>query len=153
MRRPAGWVQSVFAPGCARGLAESVIVLMIEKGEAVEHLGAILAVEGIDMVQFGPADYALSMGWSRGEDADAIRETERLVISSALERGIQPRAEIADARGAEWYTEHGVRHFCVGHDVGILYNWWTVQGGLMREILAAVPRDAASGRGPDVKHP
>jgi 4-hydroxy-2-oxoheptanedioate aldolase len=153
MRRDARTVLHVGSPGWTRALAECVIVLMIEKREAVENLDAILAVEGIDMVQFGPADYALSMGWSRGEDADAIRETERLVISSALERGIQPRAEIADARGAEWYTEHGVRHFCVGHDVGILYNWWTEQGGLMREILAAVPRDAASGRGPDVKHP
>jgi 4-hydroxy-2-oxoheptanedioate aldolase len=153
MRRDARTVLHVGSPGWTRALAECVIVLMIEKREAVENLDAILAVEGIDMVQFGPADYALSMGWSRGEDADAIRETERRVISSALERGIQPRAEIADARGAQWYTEHGVRHFCVGHDVGILYNWWTEQGGLMREILAAVPRDAASGRSPDVRHP
>ena len=57
------------------------------------------------MVQFGPADYALSMGWSRVDAADAIRETERLVIEQALIKGIQPRAEIAttrDKRDGTW---------------------------------------------------
>ena len=35
---------------------------MIEKRQCVEDLEAILAVPGIDMVQFGPADYAMSIG-------------------------------------------------------------------------------------------
>lgn len=145
MRRDVRTVLHIGSPDWTRALADCVVVLMIEKKEAVENLDAILAVEGVDMVQFGPADYALSMGWSRREDADAIRDAERLVIESAVRHGVQPRAEIADARGAQWYLELGVRHFCVGHDVGILYNWWTEQGGLMRGILAGVPHQASDG--------
>jgi 2-keto-3-deoxy-L-rhamnonate aldolase RhmA len=145
MRRDVRTVLHVGSPDWTRALAECVVVLMIEKREAVENLDAILAVEGVDMVQFGPADYALSMGWSRREDAGAIRDAERFVIESALRHGVQPRAEIPDARGAQWYLELGVRHFCVGHDVGILYNWWTEQGGLMRGILAGVPQQASDG--------
>jgi 2-keto-3-deoxy-L-rhamnonate aldolase RhmA len=135
MRRDARTVMHVGSPEWTRALHDCVVVLMIEKKEAIENLDAILSVEGVDMVQFGPADYALSMGWSRPHAADAIRETERLVIEKALSRGIQPRAEIADARDANWYLDLGVRHFCIGHDVGILYNWWAEQGRLMRSTI------------------
>jgi 4-hydroxy-2-oxoheptanedioate aldolase len=38
-----------------------VVVLMIEKRQCVEDLDAVLSVKGIDMVQFGPADYAMSI--------------------------------------------------------------------------------------------
>ncbi len=142
MRRDARTVMHVGSREWTRALAESVVVLMIEKKEAIENLDAILSVEGVDMVQFGPADYALSMGWSRPDAADAIRATERQVIEKALSRGIQPRAEIADAKDARWYSDLGVRHFCVGHDVGILYNWWAEQGRLMRSAIADLPQSA-----------
>ena len=135
MRRDARTVMHVGSPEWTRALHDCVVVLMIEKKEAIENLDTILSVEGVDMVQFGPADYALSMGWSRPHAADAIRQTERLVIEKALSRGIQPRAEIADARDAKWYLDLGVRHFCIGHDVGILYNWWAEQGRLMRSTI------------------
>jgi 4-hydroxy-2-oxoheptanedioate aldolase len=117
---------------------------MIEKKEALENLDAILSVEGVDMVQFGPADYALSMGWSRPDAADALRAAERMVIEKALSKGVQPRAEIADARDAGWYLDVGVRHFCIGHDVGILYNWWAEQGRVMRSAMAADAQAGAS---------
>jgi 2-keto-3-deoxy-L-rhamnonate aldolase RhmA len=125
-----------------QALADSVIVLMIEKKEAVENLEAILSVEGIDMVQFGPADFALSNGWSRGSSADALREAERWVIESALRHGVHPRAEIADPRQAAEYLELGVRHFCVGHDVLILHHWWLERGRQMRGLLAQAAPDA-----------
>ncbi len=36
--------------------------MIIEKREAVEHLGEILAVPGIDMIQWEPGDYTVSVG-------------------------------------------------------------------------------------------
>ena len=41
---------------------EAVVALMIEKKGAVDNLEEILSVEGVDMVQFGPADYSMSIG-------------------------------------------------------------------------------------------
>ena len=145
MRRDARTVMHVGSPEWTRALRESVVVLMIEKKEAIENLDEILSIEGVDMVQFGPADYALSMGWSRLDAADAIRATELQVIEKAISKGIQPRAEVADASEASWYTDQGVRHFCVGHDVGILYNWWAEQGRLMRSAVTGLTRPAESG--------
>jgi 2-keto-3-deoxy-L-rhamnonate aldolase RhmA len=40
-----------------------VVALMIEKKAAIENLEAILDVPGVDMVRFGPADYAMSWAW------------------------------------------------------------------------------------------
>jgi len=35
---------------------------MIEKKSAMQNLDEILSVEGVDMVQFGPSDYSISIG-------------------------------------------------------------------------------------------
>jgi 4-hydroxy-2-oxoheptanedioate aldolase len=120
-------------------LASSVVALMIEKREALENLDAILDVPGVDMVQFGPGDYAMSMGLVRPRDAAAIREVEAHVIATALRHGVAPRAELADPGQADYYLERGVRHFCIGHDVGILHNWWTKEGARMRALLDEAP--------------
>jgi 2-keto-3-deoxy-L-rhamnonate aldolase RhmA len=40
-----------------------VVAVMIEKASAVENLeAAMLSVKGVDMVQFGPAHYSMSIG-------------------------------------------------------------------------------------------
>lgn len=120
-------------------LASSVVALMIEKREALENLDDILDVPGVDMVHFGPADYAMSMGLVRPRDAAATREVEAHVIATALRHGVAPRAELADPSQADYYLERGVRHFCIGHDVGILHNWWTKEGARMRALLDEAP--------------
>jgi 2-keto-3-deoxy-L-rhamnonate aldolase RhmA len=135
MRRDARFGSHAGSEAWIRSLADSVVAIMIEKKEAVERLDEILAVEGIDMVQFGPADYAMSMGLSRRADAERVAETEAYVISAALERGIQPRAEIRDVDSADRYLAMGVRHFCIGHEVHILRDWWSQKGAEMRTLL------------------
>ncbi|MGO9661430.1 MAG: HpcH/HpaI aldolase family protein [Acidimicrobiales bacterium] len=139
LRRDARTVLHAGSPGWVGTLAASVVALMVEKRQAVEDLDAILDVPGVDMVQFGPADYAMSMGLSRHEDAEQIREVERDVIATAQRHGVAARAEIADARSAEYYLDLGVRHFCVGHDVGILHSWFSDQGAAMRSMLGELP--------------
>jgi 4-hydroxy-2-oxoheptanedioate aldolase len=136
MRRDARTVLYGASEAWMMTVADSVVVLMIEKKEAFDNLDAILAVKGVDMVQFGPADYAMSMGLSLETDLDQIREAEEHMIRAALQCGIQPRAELRDPVGAERYLSLGVKHFCIGNDVLILHDWWTRQGAAMRDLLA-----------------
>jgi 4-hydroxy-2-oxoheptanedioate aldolase len=117
-------------------LAECVIVLMIEKHQAVENLEAILDVGGIDMVQFGPSDYAMSLGIPGQAGHQRVREAEQYIVDTAHKRGIPARAEIRDAEGAKRHLDMGIRHFCVGWDVRVLHDWFTEQGKAMRDILA-----------------
>jgi 4-hydroxy-2-oxoheptanedioate aldolase len=116
-------------------LDDAVVAVMIEKKSAVENLEEILSVPGIDMVQFGPADYALSIGKPRRYEDPEVLEAETHVIETSLRLGKHPRAEPPGAGGLERYLEMGVRHFCVGTDVTILMNWFRDEGDRMRQIL------------------
>ena len=62
MRRDVGTVREAGSPAFVKALDDIVVVLMIEKRQCVEDLDAMLSVKGIDMVQFGSADYAMSIG-------------------------------------------------------------------------------------------
>ena len=103
---------------------DAVVAIMVEKAETVENLEEILAVGEIDMVQFGPADYSLSIGEPGAYDAPAVREAERRTIETALEMGVAPRAEINHPADAEEYLELGVRDFSLNTDTRILHSWY-----------------------------
>src|SRR5207247_1000360 len=99
-------------------------------------LEAILAVPGVDMVQFGPGDYSVSIGVPGQWTHAAVQEAETYVIETAYRLGIPARAELRDAKGARYYLERGIRHFCVGLDVIVLHDWLTEQGQRMRDLLS-----------------
>src|SRR5438105_2737330 len=79
MRRDVGFVLEGGSPAFAQALDEAVVALMIEKKQAVEDLESILSVPGIDMVQFGPSDYSMSIGVTGQTNHPAVREAERYV--------------------------------------------------------------------------
>ena len=83
MRRDVGLVLEVGTPGFVEALDRAVVALMIEKAGAVENLEALLSVEGVDMVQFGPADYSMSIGLAgqfdhpAGQGGRGVRDRHR----------------------------------------------------------------------------
>jgi 2-keto-3-deoxy-L-rhamnonate aldolase RhmA len=135
MRRDAGVVLEGGSPAYVRALEEVVLAIMVEKRECVEDLDAILSTKGIDMVQFGPADYSMSIGLAGQWSHPDVLRAERKTIETALKKGIHPRVELSDPRDAAPYLEMGVKHFCIGWDVEILHAWWRANGHQMRELL------------------
>lgn len=135
MRRYVRFGVDAGTPEFVQALNDAVVAVMIEKASAVENLEAILSVDGIDMVQFGPADYALNIGRPRRYDHPEVLDAEVYVIEKTLEMGKLPRAELNGPDGFDRYLELGVRHFCVGTDVSILMNWFRDVGGRVREIV------------------
>lgn len=117
LRRPA--MAEYDADGYLEDLASIVFAVMIEKKLAVDDIDEVLSAareKGVDMTQWGPADFALSRGGSLRMDSPEIRPFEELVIKKSIEHGIAPRVEIADVEQADRYTQLGVRHFCIGWD-------------------------------------
>lgn len=135
MRRDVGTVLEGGSPAFVKALDDVVVALMLEKHQCIEDLDAILSVKGIDMVQFGPADYAMSIGLAGQWSHPKVKQAERLTIETALRKGIHPRVEIGDPAEAAPYQEMGVKHFCLGWDVGILHGWWQANGQQMRQRL------------------
>src|SRR5262245_23450790 len=68
-------------------------------GRASRAGSTIAPARSVDMVQFGPADYSMSFGLAGQWDHPRLNEAENL----------------------------GVKHFCMGWDVGILLNWFQAE--------------------------
>ncbi|MHB1133179.1 MAG: HpcH/HpaI aldolase family protein [Chloroflexota bacterium] len=135
LSREVGVVLEAGSPAFVQAMDDAVVAIMIEKKEAVENIEAILSVKGIDMVQFGPSDYSMSMGLVGQRGHPAIREAEEHMIAVALRKGIAPRVEVHTPQSAERYMKLGVKHFCIGWDVRILFNWWKENGQALRALL------------------
>lgn len=128
MRRDVGYVLGPGSKEYVKQLEEGVVALMIEKESAVEHLEEILSIKGIDMVQFGPADFSMSIGLPGQWNHPRVKEAEQYTIKTALKMGVAPRVELGDFKAAGPYLKMGVRHFCIGWDVDILYQRCKEQG-------------------------
>jgi 4-hydroxy-2-oxoheptanedioate aldolase len=146
MRRDVGTVLEVGRPSYVEALDQVVIALMIEKAECVEDLDRILSVPGIDMVQFGAADYSMGIGLAGQFAHPEVKKAERRTIELALSKGLHPRIELHDLDRAAEYIEMGVKHFCIGWDVRILYNWWSANGSAMRALLGQSSPEVATPR-------
>jgi 4-hydroxy-2-oxoheptanedioate aldolase len=149
MRRDVGYVLEPGSAGFVQALDDAVVALMIEKESAVADLDPLLSVPGVDMVQFGPADYSMSVGLAGQWRHPRVLEAERFVIETALKKGVAPRAELSRPEDARKYLEMGVKHFCVGTDVSVLFQWFRDCGRAMRELLGRDPNEngAADFRG------
>jgi 2-keto-3-deoxy-L-rhamnonate aldolase RhmA len=124
-------------PDYVEALNGIVVALMIEKQSAVDQLDEILAVPGIDLIQWGPVDYSMSAGRPGQSRSPETKRVERQVIETCRKAGIPARAEIRHPDDARYYLDQGVIHFSLGTDLVILHNWWQSNGDQLRNLLSA----------------
>jgi 2-keto-3-deoxy-L-rhamnonate aldolase RhmA len=135
MRRNVAYGLEAASRDWVQAMREVVVEVMIESETAVKNLDEILAVDGLDMVHFGPSDYALSIGKIGMEKSPEVQQVHRMMIEKAIKQGIRPRVVIAGYEDALSYIDMGVRDFCIGNDLGVLYRWCRETGSKMREML------------------
>ncbi len=139
LRRPA--LSSYDTQAYLTDLQSVVFCIMLEKAVAVENLDPILErarSKGVDMTQWGPADFSFSMGDPGLQRSPKIRIYEEKVIAKSLEYGIHPRIEIGAVEQAKRYMDLGVRHFCLGWDRFILRQQLTQLGTDMRKLTESL---------------
>jgi 4-hydroxy-2-oxoheptanedioate aldolase len=125
-------------PEYIQALKDVVVMIMIEKKTAVDQLEEILSIEGVDMIQWGGSDYSMSVGMPGQRNAPEIKKVELRVIETALKMGVQPRAELGSVEQLKYYWDLGVRHFAIGTDLYVLFNWWKENGDALREAIAGL---------------
>jgi 2-keto-3-deoxy-L-rhamnonate aldolase RhmA len=135
LRRDVGYGYLMTPEEYVQALEDAVVALMIEKRSAVENLEEILSIGGIDMVQFGPGDYSLSIGVPGQRNHPEVIKAERYVIETCLKMGIRPRAEIRDFEQAKPYIEMGVKDFCIGRDISVFHDYCKAQGENLVKLL------------------
>ena len=135
MRRSTGYGYGSQVADWTKAMDKVVIAIMIEKKGAIENLEEILGVEGVDMVQFGPVDYSISIGKPGQVQSPEVQEAHKHMIEMALKMNVAPRVEIGDFEQANPFVELGVRHFCIGWDTNIIANWCRQQAQGMAGLL------------------
>jgi 4-hydroxy-2-oxoheptanedioate aldolase len=118
-----------------QALNNVVVALMLEKKPALDELDEILAVDGVEMLQWGPSDFSMSIGVGGQRQNPQVQAGEKRVIESCLAAGVIPRIEISSADEAKHYLDMGARHFCIGTEIAILYQFWQKEGEQMRRAL------------------
>lgn len=101
--------------------AEVSCIPMIETVSAIEHLDAILAVEGVDAAYVGPSDLGVSMGLGAGvdHDDDRFRDALQAVLEGCARHGVVPGIH-ASPEVAARRVEQGFRMVTVTADVRAL---------------------------------
>ena len=122
-------------PEYADHVRDTVVMVMIEKQSAVDALDEILAVPGIDMIQWGPADYSMNIGTPGEMKHPKVKAVEQEVLEKAIRAGVPPRAEVSHPDETQYYLDLGVKHFNLGIDLGILFDWWKTNGETMRKVF------------------
>jgi len=138
-RRNVGYYVEAGSAEYVKSMDEAVVVLMIEKKEAVDNIEEILSVKGIDMVQFGPGDYSLSAGYVGQRSHPKVKEAELKTIKTAIKKGIRPRVEIGSIdykiENLQKYVELGVKDFNLPTDGKIVYEWLKKHGKNIKKLL------------------
>jgi 4-hydroxy-2-oxoheptanedioate aldolase len=95
---------------------ERFVIVQIEDPEPLPDLDAICALDGIDMIFFGPADFSQGIGDPCNFANPAIAETRRLVAAAALRHGKFAGTVGSPATLADLHAQ-GYRFISVGADV------------------------------------
>jgi 4-hydroxy-2-oxoheptanedioate aldolase len=73
-------------------------------------------------------------------------DIQRRMIEMALKKGIAPRVEIVSYEQAKPFVDMGVKHFCIGWDVGIIYSWCNQNCEGMGKLIPGLQREKPSSK-------
>lgn len=111
---------------CARSNREKFVCIQIEDPEPLDELDAIAALEGIDMILFGPGDFSQGIGAPGDMNHPQVASARRRIAEACRKHG-KIAATVGSHENFAELAELGYRYISVGADVVGL-------GGYFREL-------------------
>jgi len=99
---------------------ELCVIVQLETVEALEHLEAIAALDGIDCIFIGPSDLSASLGFLGNPQAPEVRSAIDDAFARIKRTGKAAGILMGVEAEAQRYLKEGVQFVAVGSDVGIL---------------------------------
>ncbi len=100
--------------------AEICVIVQAESRRAMDNIGAIAAVDGVDGVFIGPADLSADMGHPGAPDHPEVRAVIETGLAAIKAAGKAPGIVTFDAQEAAEFAHLGVRFLGVGADARVL---------------------------------
>jgi 4-hydroxy-2-oxoheptanedioate aldolase len=95
-------------------------VIQIETKEALNHLDAIAAIEGVDVLFIGPSDLSMALGIFGQTTHPLFIETVDKIIAAAKRAGKHVGILLANPADLKKYHDLGIQFFACGTDASFL---------------------------------
>jgi 4-hydroxy-2-oxoheptanedioate aldolase len=96
---------------------ETFVVIQLEQASALDHVEAIAAVPGVDVLMLGPADFSVLGGFPGQFDHPRINDARKAISVAARNAGIHWGTTCATLRHIEEALELDARFICHGADI------------------------------------
>jgi 4-hydroxy-2-oxoheptanedioate aldolase len=122
-----GWGTRAGRPWVEWSNSEPMIGVMIENKAAIKNLDDILAVDGLDFVHMGPADYSMSLGLGAPDkNHPEVQRAINKVITTARKRKIPVVLGVGqNIEQINKYKDMGVNMLELASDLTILHSNWS----------------------------
>ena len=132
---------------------ERFVIVQIEDPEPLAELDEICALEGIDMIFFGPADFSQGIGVPCQFDDARIGETRRLIAETARKHG-KFAGTTGNSTNIAEYAAMGYQFINVTSDVNVLAEKYTEVFKKSKKALRPVVAvsDVIRGEGPEFNY-
>jgi 2-keto-3-deoxy-L-rhamnonate aldolase RhmA len=98
---------------------ENLVILQIERREAVENIDDLLSVPGVDATIFGPKDLALSLGRPEKFDDPVLQESMQKVMASCQNHGIASGLHTPNLDVLREFQRQGARLLVYSTDIDL----------------------------------
>lgn len=113
-------------------------VIQIETKSSLEHLDAIAAVDGVDVLFIGPSDLSMSLGIFGQTDHPVFLRTLESVVRAAGKAGKHTGILIGDPAETKKYIDLGIRCIACGTEAGFLMKGARATVTSMRQVTGAL---------------
>ncbi|MGE0606015.1 MAG: HpcH/HpaI aldolase/citrate lyase family protein [Pirellulales bacterium] len=96
---------------------ETFVAIQIEDPDALDCVEAIAAVEGVDVLFFGPSDFSIISGIPGQFDHPTLQAAMKRIAAAAKKAGIHWGMPVASVTHAQELLELGARFICHGCDI------------------------------------
>ena len=119
MIRAAGYGEE-FSGYSQNARSELLGVIQIETLGALDHLDAIAATDGVDVLFIGPSDLTMVLGIFGQTDHPLFIDAVRQIVHAAFKAGKQVGILLSDPADLKKYQQLGIQFIACGTDAGFL---------------------------------
>ncbi len=101
---------------------ETFLIIQIESADALERADEIAAVEGVDILMLGPADFTILSGIPGQFDHERVHQARRKIAAAARKHGKQWGCPSGSAEMTEQLLDMGARFICHMADIVLVKN-------------------------------
>lgn len=114
---------------------ETLLVIQIERREAIDNLDAMLSVEGIDVACMGCMDLSIDLGVPGEVNAPVMREAIRKVVESAAKHKLASGIITGNPELIHDWLRRGMRFVSYSSDIPLLQSAATAAAARLREMV------------------